>query len=294
MNWRLCWLCLALCVVSLAAGRASAEPHKLKALIVDGQNNHDWPSTTPILKQHLEEGGLFSVDVATSPAQGEDMSGFKPDFAAYDVVVSNYNGQSWAEETQRSFVDYVRGGGGFVVVHAANNSFPDWPEYNEMIGLGWRGADYGDRVTVSDDGEIVRTPKGEGPGASHGPQHAFAIKIRDGEHPVTLGMPAEWLHAADELYHGQRGPANNMQILATAFSSTDQGGTGAHEPMIWVIPFGKGRVFTTVMGHSPQAMKCVGFVVTLQRGAEWAATGEVTQTALPEDFPGPGEESVRP
>jgi uncharacterized protein len=96
----------------------------MKALIVDGQNNHDWKATTPVLKKILEETKLFSVDVATSPAKGQEMSGFKPDFAAYDVVISNYNGESWPEETQKAFEQYVRSGGGFVPVHAANNAFP--------------------------------------------------------------------------------------------------------------------------------------------------------------------------
>ena len=63
-------------------------------------------------------------------------------------------------------------------------------------------------------------------------------------------MPAEWMHAKDELYHGQRGPAEHMEILATAYSDKAKGGTGTNEPMIWVIPYGKGRVFTTVMGHA--------------------------------------------
>jgi type 1 glutamine amidotransferase len=287
---------IAVALVVVLAGMAplavAAEP-AMKALIIDGQNNHNWPATTPLLKKALDDSGLFAVEVATSPPGGEDLSTFKPDFAAYDVVVSNYNGALWSDETQKALVDYVRGGGGLVVVHAANNAFPEWPEYNDMIGLGWRGADYGDRVTLDDQGQIVRTHKGEGPGAGHGPQHAFAIDVRDQDHPVTKGMPASWMHAADELYHGQRGPAQNMRILATAYSSKDQGGTAEHEPIIWVIPYGEGRVFTTVMGHSPECMHCVGFIVTLQRGAEWAATGKITQEALPEDFPTSGEVRTR-
>ncbi len=59
---------IAACLCLLWAAAASAEP-KLKALIVDGQNNHNWKATTPILKRHLEETGLFAVDVATSPAE---------------------------------------------------------------------------------------------------------------------------------------------------------------------------------------------------------------------------------
>lgn len=288
------WICLVSTgLISTAlVSTIRAEP-TLKALIVDGQNNHDWKSTTPLLKKALEDCGLFTVDVATSPG-GSDLSGFQPDFAAYDVVVSNYNGALWSEATQAALVDYVRGGHGLVVVHAANNAFPQWPAYNDMIGLGWRDAGFGERVTFDDQGQAVRTPKGEGPGAGHGSQHEFTVKIRDAEHPVTKGMPAEWLHVADELYHGQRGPAQNMRILASAWSSPDKGGTGAHEPMIWEIPYGQGRVFTTVMGHSPESMHCAGFIVTIQRGAEWAATGNVTQSELPADFPVADKTSVRP
>jgi type 1 glutamine amidotransferase len=101
-------------------------------------------------------------------------------------------------------------------------------------------------------------------------------------------MPSEWMHAKDELYHGQRGPAENMEILATAYSAKGKGGTGTNEPMIWVIPYGKGRVFTTVMGHvmgnDKGAIRCNGFRTVLLRGTEWAATGDVT-IPIPDDFP---------
>ena len=285
------WLTAMAVWCLMATGALGAE--KLKALIVDGQNNHKWAATTPHLRKALEDSGRFTVDVATSPAKGKDLGAFKPNFAAYDVVVSNYNGAMWPEPTKAAFVDYVPGGGGFVVVHAANNAFSKWDEYNEMIGLGWRRPDFGARVTLNDDAKIVRTPKGEGPGAGHGPQHAFAVIIRDRQHPITKGLPSLWMHAKDELYHGQRGPAANMTILATAYSEPDKRGTSTHEPMLWVIPYGKGRVFTTVLGHSEHAMTCVGFITTLQRGAEWAATGKVTQTGLPKDFPSADEVRLR-
>ncbi len=277
----------------LVVGAASfAHAEKMKALIVDGQNNHDWKATTPVLKQALENSGLFTVDVSTSPPRGQNLGDWNPEFSKYDVVVSNYNGDLWSEKTQQSFEEYVKGGGGFVCVHAANNAFSGWKEYNDMIGLGWRGNSFGDRLTFNDAGKLIRTPKGEGPGAGHGPQHEFQVVIRDGEHPITKGLPSAWMHAKDELYQGQRGPAAEMHILATAYAAPDQRGTGEHEPMMWVIPYGKGRCFTTVMGHADYSMKCAGFVAVLQRGAEWAATGKVTQD-VPEDFPTADELSVR-
>ncbi len=272
---------------------ASAEDKKLKALIIDGRNNHDWKATTPLIKKALESSERFTVEVATAPPNGQDLSKFKPAFADYAVVVSNYNdGELWSEETRTAFVNYVKKGGGFVVVHAGNNAFTSWPEYNDMIGLGWRGADFGERVTLTDDGKVERTPKKQGPGAGHGPQHEFQVVIRDAEHPITKDLPRAWMHAKDELYHGQRGPARDMTILASAFSK-GQGSTDAHEPMLWTIPYGKGRVFTTVLGHATYSMECVGFIVTLQRGAEWAATGKVTLTKVPDDFPTADKVSAR-
>ncbi len=276
-------------LAAFASGRATAA-EKLRMLIIDGQNNHDWKAMTPVMKKSLEETGRFTIDVATTPdskAPKAAWESFQPEFSKYDVVLSNYNGQPWPDRVQKALEDYVSNGGGLVIVHAANNAFGHWPKYNEMIGLGWHDNKFGDRMTIDDKGQPVRTSKGEGPGAGHGPQHSYKIVVRDPDHPVTKGMPAEWMHAKDELYHGQRGPAKDMHILASAYSSKDKGGTGTNEPMIWVIPFGKGRVFTTVMGHvggGDEAIRCIGFETTVARGSEWAATGKVT-LPIPDNFP---------
>jgi len=288
---------LAALVFAGACGSASAAD-KLRLLIIDGQNNHNWKEMTPPMKKSLEATGRFTVDVATTPdknAPKDAWESFRPDFTKYDVVLSNYNGQRWPGRVEKALEEYVDNGGGLVIVHAANNAFEGWAEYDKMIGLGWRGNAYGDRVTVDDKGEVVRTPKGEGPGAGHGPQHEFPIVVRDADHPVTKGMPTKWMHTRDELYHGQRGPAQHMHILATAYSAKENGGTGTNEPMIWVIPYGKGRVFTTVMGHvsakEDPAIQCVGFQTVVARGAEWAATGKVT-LPIPSDFPTAGKTSA--
>jgi len=103
------------------------------------------------------------------------------------------------------------------------------------------------------------------------------------------GLPRMWLHARDGFNIEMRGPAENLTVLATAYADTTiSGGTGEHEPMIFIVRYGKGRVFHTLMGHvkgsNPQSMECVGFITTFQRGAEWAATGKVTQK-VPKDFP---------
>jgi type 1 glutamine amidotransferase len=286
---KLCLTAVASSVLILAAHGAAP----MKALIIDGQNNHDWKATTPVLKKALEESGLFSVEVATAPAKGPDMSSFKPNFAAYNVIVSNYNGEPWSRETQEAFVKYVKSGGGFVSVHAADNSFPEWKEYNEMIGLGgWGGRNEKSGPYVRFvDGKFVRDSS-PGTGGSHGSQHAFVVEIRDASHPITAGLPAKWMHAKDELYDRLRGPGENLSVLATAHADRATNGSGHHEPMLMTIAYGQGRVFHTTLGHSVEAMKCVGFITTLRRGAEWAATGKVTQS-VPKDFPAADKVSSR-
>jgi type 1 glutamine amidotransferase len=294
MNKLLTWSLLACAFAVAVNSSASADDKKadkIRVLIIDGQNNHDWRSTSPWMKKVLEDSGRFTVAVSSNLKTGDkpgkiaETVPFPPDLSKYDVVLSNYNGAPWPKEFQTALDDWLKAGKGhLVIVHAANNAFGGWKEYNDMIGLGWRGNNAGERLIVDSNGKEVRVEKGKGPGSSHGAKHAFQITVRDAEHPITKGMPKEWMHAPDELYHGLRGPIGTMHLLATAYSDKSKGGTSEHEPMIWTLSYGQGRVFHTPMGHDLDGMRCVGFVTTLLRGTEWAATGKVT-LPIPDNFP---------
>ncbi|MGB7328148.1 MAG: family 16 glycoside hydrolase [Rubripirellula sp.] len=262
-----------------AAEQESESGSKISVLLIDGQNNHKWQETSPIIKQTLEACGRFEVDVATSPAKGGDMEKFSPDFSKYDVVVSNYNGEPWNQATQKAFESYVASGKGFVSVHAADNSFPNWDGYNQMIGLGgWGGRNESDGPYVRWKEDLKRFTRdtSKGNGGTHGKRVPFAVVVRDGDHPITRGLPGSFMQTADELYGKLRGPALNMHVLATGFSAQQSGGTGEHEPLLMTVQYGDGRVFHTTLGHDVAAMQGVAFQVTLQRGTEWASTGSVT------------------
>jgi hypothetical protein len=164
-------------------------------------------------------------------------------------------------------------------VHAADNSFPKWSAYNRMIGLGgWGGRNEkdGPYVRWKEDLKKFTRDVSPGRGGSHGRRVPFMVVVRDGDHPITKGLPGSWMQTEDELYAKLRGPAENMHVLATGFSAPETGGSGEHEPLLMTIQYGEGRCFHTTLGHDVQAMQGIAFQVSLQRGTEWAATGNVT------------------
>lgn len=290
------WLLVAammVVAVAWATPAPAADAAKISLLIIDGQNGHDWAKTTPAIKEMLEKTGRFTVDVLTSPpapaktadeaakkANADAWTKFKPDFTKYQVVLSNYFGQPWPEDVQKSFEKFVNDGGGFVCYHFAIAAFKEWDAFNQMIGIGWKQAPFGEGLALDDSGKEIHRAKGEGAGGSHGAAHPFEIIVRDKESPIMKGLPEKWMHISDELYGSLRGPAKNIHILCTAFSIKDadkqKAGTGMHEPIAWTVPFGKGRVFVTVLGHAVPETTAPDSAIILERGCEWAATGQVT------------------
>lgn len=244
------------------------QPGKVRALILSGRNNHDWRTTTPYLRQLLEDSGRFDVRVAEA-TDGLTAATLEP----YDVLVMDYGGPRWGEGTEQAMEAFVRGGKGFVTVHGATYHFsgldvitdghravgykePAWPGFRQLAGVGW-------------DAMPER--------GYHGPRHTFTVRVRQAEHPVTRGLP-ETFRATDELYHGMT-VVPGAEVLATAYSDPDRGGTGRDEPMLVATSFGAGRGFYTALGHELAAMWEPGFRSTFLRGVEWAATGKVTLPA---------------
>lgn len=254
-------------------------PRQLPVLIVDGMNNHDWEAGTRAIQSILEGTGRFRVDVCTYPQ--------KPDFSKYDVIVNNFNGGHtkegirWPHETEAALERFVRGGGGLVAFHAANNAFLEWSAYNEMIGLGWRDKSFGPGLAVVDS-RVITIPRGSGLDPGHGPRHDFDMFVLDPRHPICQGLPDHWMQPSEQLTHGQHGPIDGLTVLTYAFSEISKHG----EPMDWVKQYGKGRVYVTMLGHTWKGeanpnLDNVNFQALLARGTEWAATGAVT---LPPDL----------
>lgn len=241
----------------------SAQDGRIHALLVTGENNHNWQYTSRFHKDTLEATGRFVVDITDTP--GSTLGDAKT-LAKYQVVILDYNdshaSKRWGQPAEGAFVEAVRNGLGVVAVHSANNAFKGWAEYEQMVALLWRE------------------------GTGHGKFHQFDVKIVDAQHPIVAGLPASNT-TVDELYHKLVNTHNApYKLLAQAMSTTESGGSGQNEPMALVKEFGKGRVFATPLGHvwvnaqeTKPSVSTPFFKTLLVRGAEWAATGKVTLPA---------------
>lgn len=234
---------------------------RIRTLLLTGANNHDWQRSAPFFQGLLEKSGRFSVDLATEPTKA--LADAKS-LAQYQLFVLDYNGPDWGAVARANFERAVNSGVGLVPIHAANNGFRGWTEFEKMAGIMWRE------------------------GSGHGDFHEFRVSIVDREHPVT--GPLADFDTWDELYH-RLVPMHNVpyQVLATAYADPAKKGSGQHEPMMLALQYGKGRVFHQVLGHvwpgdpngpykgaSLIALDNPSFQRSLLRGCEWAATGEAT------------------
>ena len=247
----------------------------LRVLIFSGRNNHDWRTSTPALRDLLTSTNKFDVRVEEEPAGITAAT-----LAIYDVVLLDYQGPRWGDTTEKALQDFVSSGKGLVVFHGASWAFnglpvladhhvptkiiePAWAEYAKLVGGTWSHED---------------------PPTAHAPYHVFTVKFTDKQHPITSGLGDSFV-TKDELYHNMR-MQPNVHVLATAYDDPNNvgswpgaKGTGKDEPVLWVLNYGKGRVFHTTLGHDLPSIHAPGFSETFIRGTEWAATEGVTLPA---------------
>lgn len=259
----------ALAQIPAVPDRFFFDEGKIRVLILTGRNNHEWRETTPFLRQVLEVTNRFDVRVTEEPS-GLTAETLRP----YDVLVVNYCGPRWGLMAENAVEQFVRGGKGLVVVHAASYPFgetavlsehmgrtnifqPPWTAWGDMVGAAWSDAE---------------------PRTGHARRHAYEVAWTDLKHPIAAGMPPKFL-LSDELYHNFR-LRPGIHVLATAFDSPAIGGNGKTEPLLWTNDYGRGRVFHTALGHDVDAMQAPGFVASYARGTEWAARGAVTLPAV--------------
>lgn len=244
---------------------------QIRVLIIDGFNNHDWVSTTSFLKKELEKFGEFTVDVSTVPKMDSpDHEQWNPDFSEYRVIIQNttdigHAEGEWSTLAKKGLEKYISEGGGMYCFHAANNAFPEWIEYNKMIGLGWRSKEFGPSVKIV-NGKVSMIPAGKGEGTNHG-KKVDATITKLGDHPIHKNMPTTWEAQDIEIYRYARGPAENLHILSYATDPNTQ----IDFPIEWLTDYGKGHVYCSTYAHSPAQMTCKSYLKILPYSLKWLA-----------------------
>lgn len=230
-----------------AFAQAKKANNKIKVLIVTGFDVgvHKWRETSQFTAAVLEDAKRFDVKICEDVGIFESSS-----LNNYDVLVLNYgfwNAPDPSDKGKAALLDYVKSGKGLVALHFSCSAFQDWDEYHKLLGRNWK--------------------KGTG---GHGPRGKFTVNIKNAEHPITKGLSD--FEADDELYAKLSGDTE-IEVLASADSDWSK----QVEPIVFVKPYGQGRVVHNVLGHDVKARENPAFQKLLVRSVEWAAAGKVSE-----------------
>jgi type 1 glutamine amidotransferase len=255
-----------LALAPLAAASA-APPKRIKTLILTGAMDlqyHDWRVTAPFLQKFLTDTDRFDVQIVDDCTRLT-----KNSFKGVSLALLHYNGPRWGAKAEDALEDFLHDGHGMLGIHGISYGAFFGQEFRDGK---WQSSSTGDKGwTAYADMLGMETWKPEDIG--HAVRHVFNVRWIDRDHPICEGLSPAFL-ADDELYH-KLVLKPNAHVIAVAFSDTEKKGTGRNEPMIWTVPFGKGRVVYTPLGHDIKSMSMQGFQTAIKRSAEWAATGKV-------------------
>ena len=234
-------LCLCQIVVAETPPPKTPAEKPILVLSVTGLESpaHNWRERGEAIRKVLATEKRFEIHAAEDP---EFLA--SPAIGKYDVVVLHFRNLkplAQGDAVKRNLAAYVQGGGGLVAaVHGVLGAFPDWPEYVRIVGRIW------------------------GPQTSHDPRRAFPVAFSDAQHPITRGMAP--FTADDELFSGLKGDTP-IHVLATAPSLK----VGKDVAIAFTLDYGRGRVFSTTLGHDARAIQMPGTAELLRRACLWAA-----------------------
>jgi type 1 glutamine amidotransferase len=236
----LVWFVLA-AAVDPTSSSVAEKNQTVDVLIVTGIDHpaHKWRQTAPVLAEVLKKDPRMQVRVVEDPHFLDSSA-----LHRYDVVVlhfMNWEKPSPGAKARANLREFVDGGKGLFVVHFACGAFQDWPEFRNLAGRVW-------------------DPKAR----AHDPRGPFRVSITNAEHPITRAMQS--FETDDELYTCLTGE-RPIEVLATARSKVD----GKEYPMAFVLNYGKGRVFHSLLGHDVKAINNPNVAELFRRGCAWAA-----------------------
>ena len=226
----------------------AAEPEKkVRVLLVTGidYSGHIWRQTAPVIRDALTRDSRLEVFTIEDPHFLDSSA-----LARYDVMVMHW--QNWEQPgpgvaARTNLQQWLQGGKGLVLVHFACGAWHgEWPQFEEIAGRVWFGAN-------------------PGPGKrQHDPYGPFKVEFPRPDHPIVAGMAA--FDTTDELYTCLIGE-HPVEVVAQARSKVD----GKDYPMGFTSTTGKGRTFHCPLGHDVKALSVPEVQELFRRGTAWAA-----------------------
>lgn len=195
-------------------------------------------------KQFASKAG-FDVSVSQDH---NDLRG-DGDFKRFDAIVFYTSGNP--PLNKEALLKYVREGGALIGIHAATDSYKDWPEYVKLMGGAFTGHGCNDKDLV--------------------------LKIEDKNHPATKMFGAEWV-MHDEMYQVNKFSRDNVHVLISVDTKKSAEESlkahnmkkGGDYPVAWTNTEGKGRVFYTSPGHREDIWTNAKYQQHVIAGLKWA------------------------
>lgn len=237
---------IALCVSIPVQATEPAAQHPLRALLITGGCCHNYPFQAAQLTNAVAKFGKVDWKIVNEGGTGtsaEIKLYDDPQWAkGFDVVVHN---ECFASTDNAEYIRKITGphhaGTPAVVIHCAMHTYRDAKidDWREFLGVTSRRHDH---------------------------QSRYAVKLVDRQHPITKGIPENWVTPMDELY-----VIDKLWPTATALATTVSERDGKTYPVIWINQYGKARVFGTTYGHSDDTFADPVFLDYVSRGLLWAA-----------------------
>lgn len=238
---------LTFLVMTLSAISLQAVPKKLLVVTTTtGYRHSSIPTLEKILNQLGNSSGEFTVDFVQQPpnepkvpnngATDEEKAAHDKWMASLNAALQklspeslkNYDGVVFASTTghlplpdPQGFLDWIKDGHAFIGIHAASDTFHDWPAFIDMLG-----------------GEF----------AHHGRQVGVECINDDPSNPATAGLGKTWTITQEEIYQFKSYDPTKVHELLTLNKHPETGAEG-HFAVSWCKSYGTGRVFYTSLGH---------------------------------------------
>lgn len=232
---------------------ASWAEDQFKVLVIATPSKYHY-EYIPVARESLERLArlhAFGITWTNDPAV------FDGDLHQYAAVVFlNTPAEQLTAAQRRHFEDYMRAGGNAMVVHRAAIIPPNaWPWYEKLVGRSF---------------------------VNHPMIQTAVVTVADKGFPATFGIPERWIWS-DEFYV----TANPYDIRIDPVLKVEEASydpsriwpgqigkrMGEDHPEAWFRPYEKGRVFVTLLGHTPEMYRDERYLQHLLGGIYWTATG---------------------